>query len=129
MGGISSLKKLSSRRSLVFNLWQSLAFSAILAISESSSELHYVFSAFVIDHVTLSHRLKLFVDFHLMSGHEAVILVGQPYHRQHLVELRFSHPLFSRRGGVGGDAVIALVAHAHRHVDQLFHQRVERARS
>src|SRR6185437_16811831 len=76
-----------------------------------------------------AYRFELLVNLYSKSGNQAVVGIGQSYHRQHFIEHRFCHAFFARRRSMGRDAVIALVAHAYRHVQQLFQQRVKRARS
>src|SRR5262249_12244159 len=60
----------------------------------------------------LTYGLELLVNLHLMPGDQAVILVGEADHCQHLVDHSFRHTLLARGRSVSSDAIITLVGHA-----------------
>src|SRR5712691_12310451 len=73
-------------------------------------------------------RPEPLVDFHLVPARQAIGLIRHPDYCHQLGELLIGHAGLARRGGVGGDAVAALVAGADSDVHHLLGQRVERAR-
>src|SRR5579864_7664426 len=74
-----------------------------------------------------ANPFELLVNLHLKSRDQPVVGIRQPNHRQHFVKHGLGHTFLARRCSVRGDAIIALVTHAHRNVQQLLHQGIQRA--
>ena len=68
--------------------------------------------------------LELLVDFNLVTGGQAIGLIGHANHGHQLVEHCIGHALVSSRRGMRGDAVRALVRYAYSDIEHFFGQRV-----
>ena len=71
---------------------------------------------------------KLLIDLHLIPGHKLVRLIRHANDRLQFVIHRVRHPFVPCRRRMRRDAVVAVVRHAHRHVQKLLRQRIERPR-
>src|SRR5258708_5835453 len=75
-----------------------------------------------------SRRLESLVDLDLVAGGVAIGFIRHADHPHQLSEHAVAHPRLARGGGMGSDAVSALVADADGDVDHLLGQCVQRAR-
>src|SRR5580704_15954220 len=68
--------------------------------------------------LTTQRWAELLVDFNLIAGDEFIGFVGHANDRLQLREHSVGHAFFEGRGGVRGDAIVAVVGDADGHVDE-----------